>query len=159
METSPNIYNAVHLNDRGKFLVDIVVGKHSRANNIKAGVSRLRVIVEVTQLEPLSDGTIERERRIEINTITVDRQLMALNTNLGASILRPNGRPLVFVSTDQRGRTVKTDLKVGEASITEGTLERKRQPAITFWSVGMSATMAAWRSAGSAFGCPVGRGM
>ena len=84
METSPNIYNAVHLNDRGKFLVDIVVGKHSRANNIKAGVSRLRVIVEVTQLEPLSDGTIERERRIEINTITVDRQLMALNTNLGA---------------------------------------------------------------------------
>ena len=35
----------------------------------------------------------------------------------------------------------------------------KRQPAITFWSVGMSATMAAWRSAGSAFGCPVGRGM
>ena len=38
-------------------------------------------------------------------------------------------------------------------------LQGKRQPAITFWSVGMSATMAAWRSAGSAFGCPVGRGM
>ena len=37
--------------------------------------------------------------------------------------------------------------------------DRKRQPAITFWSVGMSATIAAWRSAGSAFGCPVGRGM
>ena len=38
-------------------------------------------------------------------------------------------------------------------------INRKRQPAITFWSVGMSATIAAWRSAGSAFGCPVGRGM